>query len=57
MTNINFDDIENKKKEIEELLQTKLKDSIFRSKARWIMEGETPTKYFCSLESRNFTKK
>ena len=57
MTNINLDDIENKKKELQELRQTKLKGSILRSKAQWIVEGEKPTKYFCSLESRNFTNK
>jgi hypothetical protein len=28
-----------------------------RSRARWVEEGEKPTKYFCHLESRNFLNK
>jgi hypothetical protein len=27
---------------------------MMRSRARWIEEGETPLRYFCSLESRNY---
>jgi len=30
---------------------------LFRSKARWVAEGEKNTKYFCSLEKRNFISK
>ena len=30
---------------------------ILRSRARWIEEGERITKYFCSLENRNFISK
>jgi hypothetical protein len=28
-----------------------------RSRARWIVEGEKPTKYFCNLEKRNYLNK
>ena len=33
------------------------KDAIARSKARWIEQGEKPTKYFFNLEKRNFNHK
>ena len=33
-------------------------DGVFiRSKAKWIEEGEKPTKYFCNLENRNYVPK
>ena len=28
-----------------------------RSRAKWVSEGEKMTKYFCNMESRNFTSK
>ena len=34
-----------------------MKGNIIWSKAKWITEGEKPTKYFCSLEKRNFVNK
>ena len=30
---------------------------MFRSKSRWLEEGERPTKYFFNLEKRNYNKK
>ena len=30
---------------------------MIRSRARWVEEGEKPSKYFCSLESRNYLNK
>jgi hypothetical protein len=30
---------------------------MIRSKARWLEEGEKPSKYFCHLESRNYLNK
>ena len=30
---------------------------MIRSRARWIEEGEKPSKYFCNLESRNYLNK
>jgi hypothetical protein len=41
---------------LENLRKEKLKGNMIRSKARWVEEGEKPTKYFCHLESRNYLK-
>ena len=30
---------------------------MIRAKIKWAEEGENPTQYFCSLESRNFVNK
>ena len=30
---------------------------VSQCRARWVEEGEKPTKYFCNLESRNFINK
>ena len=30
---------------------------LLRSRANWIEHGEKPSKYFCSLEKRNFINK
>ena len=43
------------KKELKDLYDSKGKEAMFRSKARWLEQGEKPTKYFFNLE--NFTKK
>ena len=40
-----------------EIRKKKLKGKFIRSRAKWIEEGEKPTKYFCNIESRNFTSK
>lgn len=34
-----------------------MRGHFIRSRAKWIDEGEKPTKYFCHLESRNFLNK
>ena len=57
MSDNNIEELINKKQELENLRQKKLKGSIIRSKAKWILEGEKPTKYFLNLENRNFTTK
>ena len=31
--------------------------SFIRARAKWVENGEKPTKYFCSLENRHFTNK
>ncbi|MCG7878665.1 MAG: reverse transcriptase domain-containing protein [Candidatus Thiodiazotropha endolucinida] len=49
--------IETKKQELENLRKEKLNGVIIRSRVRWAEEGEKPTKYFCSLESRNYINK
>ena len=49
--------IESKKEELENLRKEKLNGIIVRSRVRWAEEGEKPTEYFCSLESRNYVNK
>ena len=53
-SDISLDDA---KKQLEVLRMDKLKGAMVRSKAKWVDEGEKPTKYFCNLEKRNFTNK
>ena len=43
--------------ELLEIRKNKLKGKFIRSRAKWIEEGKQPTKYFCNMESRNFTSK
>ena len=45
------------KSELNEIYSTKGKKAIFRSKVKWVEEGEKPTKYFFNLEKRNYEKK
>jgi len=33
------------------------KEAMFRSKARWLEQGEKPTKYFFNLEKKNYDRK
>ena len=47
--------LEDKKTRLQEIRQKKLEGVILRAKCRY--EDEKPTKYFLSLESRNFTSK
>lgn len=57
MCNIDLDLLEEKKLKLERLRKEKLQGHIIRSRAKWVEEGEKPSKYFCSLESRNFLNK
>lgn len=57
MCNIDFDLLEEKKLKLERVRKEKLQGHIIRSRAKWVEEGEKPSKYFCSLESRNFFNK
>ena len=52
-----YDKICDLKADLQEIRGKKLKGSLIRSKARWIEQGEKPTKYFCNLENRNFVSK
>ena len=49
--------IEDKKIELQEIRNIKLKGNMTRSRAQWIDEGERPTKNFCALENKNFLDK
>ena len=40
-----------------ELRQIKVTGSVIRSRATNLLEGEKPTKYFCSLETHNYLSK
>lgn len=53
----NFELIEQKKTNLENLRKHKLQGHFIRSRVRWIEQGEKPTKYFLNLESRNFLNK
>ena len=57
VNNESIEDLENKKKELENIRKDKMKGKLVRSRVQWIEEGEKPTKYFCGLESKNFTSK
>ena len=53
----NYDNICSLKAELQNLRGKKLQGCLIRSKARWIEQGEKPSKYFCNLENRNFVSK
>ena len=55
--NLDLIEIESKKAELENLRKEKLQGVLVRSRMKWAQEGEKPTKYFCSLESRNYINK
>ena len=50
-------EFENLKNELTEIYSVKGKEAMFRSRTRWIENGEKPTKYFFNLEKRNYEKK
>ena len=54
---IDFNTLDEKRAALENIRKLKLQGHMIRSRARWIEEGEKPSKYFCSLESRNFLNK
>ena len=45
------------KQEWESLISKKNNAIIFRSKAKWVEDGEKNTKYFLNLEKRNYNNK
>ena len=49
--------LNNKKFELEEIRNYRLKGNMIRSRVEWLDEGEQPTKYFCSLENSNYLNK
>ena len=46
-----------KKCELENIVEYKTKRAIVRGKVRWYKDGEKSTKYFLGLEKRHFNKK
>ena len=49
--------IEEKRLLLENLRKEKMEGHAIRSRARWIEEGEKPTRYFCNSEKRNYLNK
>ena len=45
------------KEELQNIYNQKGKETIFISKARWVEQGENPTKYVFNLEKRNDEKR
>ena len=43
--------------ELRHIYEKRAEGAIFRSKVRWIQEGEKPTKYFFNMERKIFNKK
>ena len=48
---------EHLKTELRHIYEKRAEGAIFRSKVRWIQEGEKPTKYFFNMERKNFNRK
>ena len=49
--------LEDKKSELQEIRNHRLKGHMIRSRTQWLDEGERPTKYFCGLETKNYVNK
>ena len=49
--------LSDKKIQLQDIRNEKLKGNMIRSRAQWLSEGEKPTKFFCGLESKNFVNK
>ena len=49
--------LEHKKIQLQEIREKKIRGMMIRSRLQWLQHGEKPSRYFCSLESRNFSSK
>ena len=49
--------LNDKKQELQNIREHKLKGEFVRSRLKWISDGEKPSKYFCGLEKKNYTEK
>ena len=49
--------LDNKNKELQKLRETKMQGQMVRSRVQWLHAGEKPSKYFASLERKNFIDK
>ena len=54
---LNHNVINSKQKELLELRENKMKGHYVRARAQWLQEGEKPSRFFCSLEKRNYVNK
>lgn len=55
--NINLHAVEEKRLLPENIRKEKMVGHMIRGKARWVEEGENPTRYFCHLENRKNVNK
>jgi hypothetical protein len=53
----NFDELEEKKTQLQKIREKRMQGVLLRSKARWVADGEKITKYFCNLEKRHYISK
>ena len=56
LNSINSELLLDKKAELEQLRNVKLKGQSVRARLQWLQEGEKP-KYFCNLENKNYIEK
>lgn len=50
-------ELTSKQNELQNIRKERLKGQCLRSRSKWIEEGEKPSKYFTSFESKNFINK
>ena len=49
--------LDDKKQELQNIREQKLKGELVRPRLKWISDGEKPSKYFCGLEKKTILKK
>ena len=52
-----INELEESERKLQEIRVKIIEGVMVRSRARWVENGEKPTKYFCGLEKRNFVNK
>ena len=57
LNSINSELLLDKKAELEQLRNVKMKGQSVRARLQWLQEREKPSKYFCNLENKNYIKK
>jgi len=55
--NGNETEIQDTESKLTQLRENKIKGIMTRAKAKWGVEGEKCSRYFCNLEKRNFVEK
>ena len=55
--NESLNDLDRASAELKDFRRIRMEGVLLRAKARWIEQGEAPTRYFCSLEKRQYTQK
>ena len=56
-TEVIYQELQSKKKELEQIRETRLEGSVVRSRALWRRGSEKPSKYFLALEKRRYESK